>query len=192
MKKYLLSTFLILSFACYALFIHFRVSNVLYDSSRSNGANPVAIVQSVKTAASPSVKVTKKTAPTTSRTENPPSVVPSLPSTPVSAPTTVPIAEVQSQGQYKDGQYIGSVADAYYGNIQVKAIVQSGKLIDVQFLDYPQDRSTSVRINSRAMPALTSEAVQVQGANVDTISGATDTSSAFRESLTYALQQAAT
>jgi uncharacterized protein with FMN-binding domain len=44
--------------------------------------------------------------------------------------------------------------------------------------------------NSIADPELTSEAVQAQSANVDIVSGATDTSLAFIQSLTNALSQA--
>ncbi len=93
-------------------------------------------------------------------------------------------------GLYKDGSYTGSVADAYYGNVQVKAVIQSGKITDVQFLEYPSDRSTSVYINGQAMPYLTQEAIQSQNSNVDIVSGATETSLAFRESLASALTQA--
>lgn len=93
-------------------------------------------------------------------------------------------------GQYKDGSYTGSVADAYYGNIQVKAIIQDGKLADVIFLQHPNDRQTSVEINTQAMPYLKSEAIQIQNGNVDIVSGATDSSIAFRESMTSALVQA--
>ena len=45
-------------------------------------------------------------------------------------------------------------------------------------------------INGQAMPMLTSEAVQVQSANVDIVSGATFTSQAFQQSLGSALAQA--
>jgi uncharacterized protein with FMN-binding domain len=93
-------------------------------------------------------------------------------------------------GQYKDGQYTGAVADAFYGNLQVKAVVQGGKLSDVQFLDYPHDRRTSQEINSQAMPWLKDEAIQAQSAQVDLISGATLTSEAFVQSLQSALNQA--
>ncbi len=92
--------------------------------------------------------------------------------------------------KYKDGAFIGPVADAYYGNIQVEAVIQGGKLVDVQFLQYPNDRSTSRFINSYAMPYLKSEAVAAQSANVNTVSGATDSSGAFRQSLSSALTQA--
>jgi uncharacterized protein with FMN-binding domain len=82
------------------------------------------------------------------------------------------------------------VADAYYGKVQVKAVISGGKIIDVQFLDYPKDRQNSVQVNLRAMPILTREAISIQDANVDTVSGASLTSAAFRESLTAALAQA--
>lgn len=91
---------------------------------------------------------------------------------------------------YKDGSYTGSVADAFYGNIQVQAVIQNGKITDVQFLQYPNDRRTSIQINTQAMPYLKQEAIAAQNANVDTISGATDTSMAFRQSFASALSQA--
>lgn len=91
---------------------------------------------------------------------------------------------------YKDGTFTGNVADAYYGMVQVKAVISGGVIADVQFLQYPSDRKTSININNQAMPMLKAEAIQIQNANVDTISGATHTSGAFRESLAYALNQA--
>ncbi|HUC87222.1 MAG TPA: FMN-binding protein [Candidatus Saccharimonadales bacterium] len=91
---------------------------------------------------------------------------------------------------YKDGQYIGSAANAVYGNIQVKAIIQGGKITDVQFLQYPDDRPNSISINQQAMPVLRQEAIQAQSAQVDIVSGATDSSEAFVQSLSAALAQA--
>jgi len=99
-------------------------------------------------------------------------------------------APSQNNGQYKNGEYTGNVEDAFYGNVQVKIIISSGKISSVQFLDYPQDRQTSVYINSQAMPYLKQEAIQAQSANVDIISGATATSQAFIQSLASALAQA--
>jgi len=93
-------------------------------------------------------------------------------------------------GQYRNGSYTGNVTDAYFGNVQVKAIIQGGKIADVQFLEYPKDRSTSLKISNDAMPILTQEAVQAQNSNVDIVSGATQTSEAFRVSLASALAQA--
>ena len=91
---------------------------------------------------------------------------------------------------YKDGTYTGNVADAFYGNIQVQAVISSGKITDVRFLQYPNDRTRSIAINTLAMPNLHQEAIQTQDANVNIISGATDTSNAFIQSLSSALSQA--
>lgn len=93
-------------------------------------------------------------------------------------------------GQYKNGSYTGNVADAYYGYVQVKTVISGGKISDVQFLQHPSDRGTSIEINNYAMPILTQEAIQVQNSNVDIVSGATETSLAFRDSLASALAQA--
>ncbi len=109
--------------------------------------------------------------------------------TPVAKPITTPTANTSS-GKYKDGTYTGSVADAYYGNIQVKAVIKNGELADVVFLQYPNDRSTSREINGQAMPYLKSEAIQAQSGNVNIVSGATDSSIAFKQSLNSALSKA--
>lgn len=99
-------------------------------------------------------------------------------------------APAPQSGLYKDGTYTGASADAYYGNIQVQAVIKNGKIADIRFLDYPQDRNRSIEINSQAMPYLKSEAISAQSAQVDVISGATATSQAFRQSLASALSQA--
>ncbi|EFH82610.1 FMN-binding protein [Ktedonobacter racemifer] len=111
----------------------------------------------------------------------------SLPST-----STTPASTTTSTNgtQYKDGSFTGDVEDAHWGNIQVKAIIQNGKITDVQFLQFPNERNRSVVINNYADPILTNEAIQAQNANVDIVSGATDSSEAFMQSLTTALSQA--
>lgn len=104
--------------------------------------------------------------------------------------TPAPAAPPKPKGQYADGSYTGSVADAFYGNVQVKAVVQNGRLANVVFLQYPNDRQTSLYISQQAMPYLTQEAIQAQSAQVDGVSGATDTSRAFVQSLSVALAKA--
>ena len=88
---------------------------------------------------------------------------------------------------YKDGEYTGNSVDAYYGNVQVKAIIKNSLITDVQFLDYPKDRTTSLQISTRATPILKIEAIKAQSANVNIVSGATQTSDAFIRSLSSAL-----
>lgn len=101
-----------------------------------------------------------------------------------------PSSGSSSTATYADGTYTGSVADAFYGNVQVSATISGGKLVDVKFLQYPDTHSTSVYINSQAMPYLKQEAIQAQSANVQIVSGATFTSQAFIQSLQNALNQA--
>ena len=91
---------------------------------------------------------------------------------------------------YKDGSYDGSVDDAQWGYIQVRAVISGGRITDVQFLQYPNERQRSVEINGYADPQLTQEAIQAQSAQVDIVTGATDTSQAFMQSLSDALSQA--
>jgi uncharacterized protein with FMN-binding domain len=98
----------------------------------------------------------------------------------------VPIAV----GKYRNGQYTGSSADAYYGLVQVKAIITGGEITDIQFLNYPQDNRSSLSRSNYALPQLKSEAIKSQSSNVNAISGATETSKAFIESLSSALSQA--
>lgn len=133
----------------------------------------------------------------TNTTKKTPKTVATIPTTPtINNPRPTPITPTpvipppKKTGIYNDGTYVGNVTDAYYGYVQVKAIITNGKLADVVFLDYPQDRNTSVRINTRAMPTLIQEAISAQSANVNGVSGASATSSAFVESLTSALNQA--
>lgn len=114
---------------------------------------------------------------------------PTVENTPASSPPT-PTETPKIQGQYRDGQYTGNSVFAFYGDVQVKAIISGGKLTDVQFLQYPNDRDRSIEINNYATPQLRSQAIQAQSAHVDGVSGATDTSNAFIESLNSALSQA--
>lgn len=116
---------------------------------------------------------------------------PELYSTPSYAtPDGVPYATPQTNGQFKDGEYTGPVTDAFFGPFQVKAIIVNGKLADIQFLQYPNDRPTSISINTNAIPIMKQEAIAAQGAKVDIVTGATQSTEAFQRSLAAALAQA--
>lgn len=105
------------------------------------------------------------------------------------APATSPSSATPSS-QYKDGTYSGSVENAFYGNIQVAAIIQGGKITTVNFLEYPNDNPNSISVNQQAMPYLQQEAVKAQSSKVSIVTGATFTSQAFSQSLASALSQA--
>lgn len=116
-------------------------------------------------------------------------------STASGVPTTTgtagpPNATGTSTTHYKDGTYTGSVADAQWGNVQVQVVIQGGKMTNIKFLQYPNERDRSIMINNDADPQLISEAISAQSATVDVVTGATDSSDAFMQSLSDALSQA--
>jgi uncharacterized protein with FMN-binding domain len=172
MKKYILSALVIVAFLSYA--------GYLKTSEKTVVESPVVevVVQKVPVATT-TKPVTKPVTPVV--------VVPKP--APVPTPTPTPPPVVVLKGQYIDGTYVGSRVYNYHGYIQVQAVIAGGKITDVQFLEYPNS-GDSRSINRRAMPKLTQEAIVAQSAKVDTISGATDTSGAFKTSLKSALSQA--
>jgi uncharacterized protein with FMN-binding domain len=91
---------------------------------------------------------------------------------------------------FKDGEYTGDPIQILWGTVQVKAVVQNGRIADIQFLQMPFDRTRSVEITDLAQPALKSEAIQAQSAQVDLVSSATMTSYGFRQTLASALAKA--
>ena len=163
MRKIIASITFILLFGAFALYQNGTTQNL-----------PVAAVTTAPS--STSVPVATQTAPAAA-----------------APPPQKAIASVSTpnQGQYRNGTYTGVSANAYYGNVQVQVTIANGEIADVTFLDYPQDRGTSRSINSYAMPQLTQEAIAAQSANVNGVSGASDTSAAFQQSLASALGQAA-
>ena len=163
MKKVLISVGVVAIFVIYAVYQHFH-------TAPANIPDAVTQTQTDQPAVS----------------QNPPSSTP-----PTSAsPSTPVIASPKPSGQYKDGQYTGIVADAFYGKLQVVAIVSGGKLTDVQVPVYPTDRGHTLEVSQESLPVLKSEAIAKQSSDVDIVSGATQTSEAFRQSLQSALSQA--
>ncbi len=95
-----------------------------------------------------------------------------------------------ASGAYKDGAYTGNVADAIFGPLQVAVTVQGGELTNVTFPQYPNDSGHTREVSTMALPILRQEAITAQSANVNVVSGATQTSEAFMQSLGDALAQA--
>lgn len=172
-KKVFLSAFVMVTFFMYALqkpsTNHVGESGVPVPQTGAQTSDPLA-----------AATITPDTA-AAAPTAVPPTAVPPVASLPNKTVRT---------GQYKDGTYTGQQIDAQYGLVQVQAVIQNGKIANVQVLQYPNDRRTSARINSIALPWLQQEVIQAQHANVDVISGATLTSEAFVMSLQTALSQA--
>lgn len=192
MKKSVISLGLIIIFTLYTGYQKTQDSQRVLANAKQEDSAPIIIVEPAPTVnAQPQPTPALKPAPVPIPVSKPqPASV--LAPAPVSVPIPVPAPVIvqKPKGMYKDGQYTGDSADAYYGNVQVQIIIQNGKIADVKFLDYPQDRPTSITINTEAMSYLKQEAIQAQNANVDIVSGATATSEAFQQSLASALAQA--
>jgi len=106
------------------------------------------------------------------------------------SPSTTTNTPSTPTSTYKDGTYTGQIEDGFYGNVQVQATIAGGKITNVQFLQYPNEQGHTLEISNQSMPVLTQEAIQTQNANVDIVTGATQTSQAFQESLKSALDKA--
>ncbi len=169
-RKFFLSAFVVISFIAYAL--EKKMSIPVTAAEAPTLPAPNAVNTAVP--------------PTGVFTTVPPTAPPTVPS---AVPPTAMVASNPGSG-YKNGTYTGPSVDVNWGFVQVQATIQGGKISDVQVVQYPNERRTSLSINSIAVPMLQQEAIQAQSANVDLISGATLTSEGFQESLQSALDQA--
>ena len=100
-------------------------------------------------------------------------------------------------------RFTGSLASVQqWGSLQVTIVVRktttiSGtkkkvtrRLTAVSVPTYPNHTNCSVYINRTALPILKAEALRAQSANVNMVSGATDSSDAFAQSLQSAILKA--
>lgn len=82
----------------------------------------------------------------------------------------------------------GDVVQTRYGNVQVAATFSGTTLVDVTAVQHPTGHESD-QINAHAIAVLTQEAVAANSAQIDTVSGATYTSGAYRQSLQSAIDQ---
>ena len=160
MKKYIIAGVLVIAFVAYLIFAN---KNTTPITPAPSFVTPTTTPNAVGPTSLPT---------TTAPSRNPP----------LGSPST-------SAGQYKDGTYTGIVADAFYGNLQAVAVIQGGALADVTFPQYPTN-GHSAQVAAQALPILKQEAIAAQSANVNVVSGATQDSQAFQQSLASALTQA--
>jgi uncharacterized protein with FMN-binding domain len=175
MNKLYASLFVIIAFASYAAVQDLQTSQAV--------ASSVAVTPEIVPTPAPTPVIARVTPPASTPTPTP---------APAPAPApSVPAAIPERKGQYTDGVYTGASADAVYGQVQVRVTITAGRIANISFLSYPSDRRQSQQINQYAMSGLVSQALAVQSADVSGVSGATDTTDAFRQSLASALAKAA-
>ncbi|MEV0611347.1 FMN-binding protein [Polymorphospora rubra] len=104
------------------------------------------------------------------------------------APTRTTAAPPPATGPYR---VTGPVASNDYGAVQVQITMSGDRITEIRTLEMPESSSRSSQLSARAEPLLKAEALREQGADLDTVSGATYTSQSYRESLQGALDAAA-
>jgi uncharacterized protein with FMN-binding domain len=118
-----------------------------------------------------------------------PQVTPSAPRETPPAPTTAP-----PRSQYKDGTYLGW-GTSRHGDIQASVEIDSGRIVSaaiVQCLTRYSCSWISPRTPGTGSPEfdLPGQVVTRQSANVDYVSGATESSDAFYQAIAQALSKA--
>jgi uncharacterized protein with FMN-binding domain len=84
----------------------------------------------------------------------------------------------------------GASASTQYGPVRIRVTIKAGRIVSVKAVDYPSSGSRDREISAFALPELEREAIAVQSAQIDTVSGATFTSDGYRRSLQSALDAA--
>lgn len=91
----------------------------------------------------------------------------------------------EEEGLYTDGTYEGS-AEGFGGEIDVEVTVEDGKITDITVVSAEQEDKAYLQTAEDIIPAI----VDAQSADVDTISGATFSSTGIRDAVEQALEGA--
>lgn len=93
-----------------------------------------------------------------------------------------------STATLQDGTYTSVASPNAYGEIQLQVTVAGGKITTITTLQAPS-HGRSQSVNAQALPELTNRAIAAQSADIQFVSGATETSTAFVNSLQDAINQ---
>lgn len=190
MRKYVQLAVVLLVFLSAVFFRHLSeaeprtVANAEPAAGGEPGATPTPTPQpapALPPAPLPAIAEASQPAPIVEVVTAPPLVT-------ISAATTWPTYFVGSV--FKDGLSSGKPARINYGDLQIQLDMQSGRIEDIVIAQYPLRTPTSERMSKELIPRLVSQALAIQDWDVDAISGATQTSEAFRKALVYALREA--
>ncbi|MGK5742080.1 FMN-binding protein [Micromonospora sp. URMC 103] len=117
--------------------------------------------------------------------------------TPAGRPTTTraPAPRVTSKPpqQPSTRRVSGPIVENEYGNVQVQIVLNGDRIVEALTLELPSGPGETERHSDdvrRAYNGTSGEVVRKQGADLDTVSGATETSESYRRSLRAAIEQA--
>lgn len=91
-----------------------------------------------------------------------------------------------SGGAYEDGIWKGT-AQGFGGDIQVEVTVEGGSIIDISIVSAEKEDGAYLSMAEDIIPKI----IDAQSAEVDTISGATFSSTGIKNAVTQALEEAA-
>ena len=124
----------------------------------------------------------------------PPSTSVTATSPPPAIVATAPAATAapsRSQGTAPaNGTFDGTLVQTTQGPVQVRITVSNGRIVDVNAIVFPNDSARHQQVSSYALPSLRAAVLDAQSADIDTVSGATDTSYGYLESLQAAIDAA--
>jgi uncharacterized protein with FMN-binding domain len=160
-------------------------SEVAADASADQPTSSPSTVESTSAPTSTIAPDTTTNASTTDAIATADTVTPST----SAASTSTTQTPVESSG-FANGDYLGTAEYTEWGDVQVQVTISDGSIVDVEAVQYPTGRKSS-NINNQAIPMLEADAVALQNADVDIVSGATYTSRTYADSLQAALDQAA-
>lgn len=95
-------------------------------------------------------------------------------------------AEEATEGAYKDGTYTGE-AQGFGGPVDVEVIIENGKISEINITSAEKEDGAYLSMAEDIIPTI----IEAQSADVDTISGATFSSTGIKEAVTQALEEAA-
>ncbi|CCK31388.1 hypothetical protein BN159_7009 [Streptomyces davaonensis JCM 4913] len=106
------------------------------------------------------------------------------------APQQTAAAQESAQGgnSGQAGTVTGDAVQTEYGPVQVRLTVSGGKVTKVEAVQAPSG-GRSTEVTNTAVPRLNQAALATQTAEIDTVSGATYTSTGYKKSLQSALDQ---
>ncbi|MEV4147172.1 FMN-binding protein [Amycolatopsis sp. NPDC049691] len=117
---------------------------------------------------------------TASVAQAPPST--SAPSTSAGPPTSTSTAPSTSDSANATVTTQGTAESSRYGTVQVQVTFTGSRMVAVTLLRAPDDGRALT-----ALPRLQEEAMKAQSADIDTITGATETSESYKTSLQAAI-----
>ena len=87
----------------------------------------------------------------------------------------------------RSGQVDGEAIINHYGAVQARVIFEKGKIKDIQTLLMPIGESTP--ISEMSIPVLRSDIIKMQSLQVELVSGATQTSASYIQSVQSAIDK---